>query len=142
MPTLTDTEPRSKSSGIYYGDREVFLYPIEDVLSLFSSVEWRAIANDQGVDDEDDLYYSPVGEFLYYFRGDERYHEALDFLRDGFRQPLISVINYPRLADGHHRLAAAVDLGYSVIPVMFGTNDTYYSNTIIDPIVTKETVWE
>ena len=139
MLTLPDTELRYKPSGIYYGDKEVMLFPVDDALR-FGTCEYRRLAEDNNAEDEDEYYHCHTADLLYLFRDDD-YRAALDFLRDGFRQPLILAPHNDRLQDGHHRLAAAVDLGYSVIPVMLGVNDTYYNNTLIDPIVTLETVW-
>lgn len=141
MLTLPDTELRYKPSGIFYGDKEVMLFPIEDALR-FGTCEYRTLAEDNDADDPDEYYYCHTADLLHLFRDDEDYRAALDFLRDGFCQPLILAPHNDRLQDGHHRLAAAVDLGYSVIPVMLGANDEYFTKTLIDTIVTKDDVWE
>jgi hypothetical protein len=56
-------------------------------------------------------------------RQDRGYHDAKEFLaREGFTEPLAYMVDdYPgrerfMQCNGHHRLAAAIDLGYRFIP--------------------------
>ena len=68
-------------------------------------------------------------------RGDPQYDAVVESIRDhGFIRPLDATTNFwddddatasmVRLADGHHRLAAALDLGHEAVPVFVNDRPT------------------
>lgn len=66
------------------------------------------------VDDDDTIDCLSVGDILDHKRRSEHYAALLDEIRaNGMEVPIVirTFCNKPWLVDGHHRVAAAVDLG-------------------------------
>ncbi|AVR57207.1 ParB-like nuclease domain protein [Microbacterium phage Kieran] len=71
---------------------------------------------------------------LRYKRRDEHYPDVVESIREnGFVRPLDATTHFyndddtagmVRLADGHHRFAAAIDLGYEAVPVLVSERST------------------
>ena len=64
-------------------------------------------------------------EVLRWKREDEHYPKVVEALREnGFMRPLTSYVEgFDRyMGDGHHRLAAAIDLGLTEVPVLMSEN--------------------
>lgn len=84
---------------------------IEDVLDYESVDVWRI--NRQTGQDE----YGQVREVLEDKRCDEQYPHVLRSLRTGgFTKGIRIHPEHKRVTDGHHRIAAAIDLGYRFVP--------------------------
>lgn len=96
-----------------FSSKKVSVLPISDVLEY------------ESVDSEDCVIvpggghkYGPVAGVLEEKRLDPQYPALLSELRErGFRKPIHVHPHENRITDGHHRIAAAVELGYSFIPV-------------------------
>ena len=94
----------------------VYLVPISIILNEFDSVD-----DNSGSIDEDDEVLS-ISDVIDDARHTERYHNVrVTIAFDGFTQSL-TCSHTNRLLDGHHRLAAAIDLGYNSVPVSFYTS--------------------
>lgn len=83
--------------------------PIPLVLQHFDSID-----NREGQDDEP----LTLTEIIDDLHGTERYTQAKNNLKSGFTEALVSSATC-RLLDGHHRLAAAISLGYRTVPISF-----------------------
>lgn len=84
--------------------------PISIVLSHFDSID-----NKEGQSDDEPLTLEDIMDDIH---GSTRYLAAKDNLSSGFTEALVSSATC-RLLDGHHRLAAAISLGYDSVPMAF-----------------------
>lgn len=91
-------------------DEKVYLVPVDYILSDFDSVD----DNSDSIEDDDFLTLSEVLDDK---RNTPQYGSVLaSIATNGFTQSL-ACSHTNRLLDGHHRLAAAIDLGYTKVPV-------------------------
>lgn len=96
---------------------------VEDIRRLHSID--GACPDEELEDDDDGMTWENRGwdEVFRDKRRDYNYGQVHDSIREhGFKRPLTVIIddegNIDRFGDGHHRLAAAVELGYTRVPVM------------------------
>lgn len=101
---------------------KVWMEPIERLLKHNSGdLEWYVYETDDAKIPRSDI----AGRWRWVLntkREDDHYKDVLDALKKkGFSRPL--TVEYKRhsggqqLSDGHHRLAAAIDLGFTHVPV-------------------------
>lgn len=105
----------------------VFDWDIEEILSRRSG-DLSGFIEEYYADIDDDVEMSAVEEIsdawdmlLERKREDAWYEDVFESIREnGFVRPLTAHIREGQLAlgDGHHRLAAAVELGLSTVPVI------------------------
>lgn len=120
--------PVGRPEKIREGD--IWLEPIEAIFTTNScdggrpddSVHTVADAMREWTDEDEDHYYSyDWRALLHRKRMDENYSDVKDSIaRWGFVRPVtvaIEVGNKIEYGDGHHRLAAAIELGFTHVPV-------------------------
>lgn len=115
MLTFTPVTALAKMEGVVRTDefgQFTFIVPTELILSLFDSVD-----NNEGSIEDDRIF--TISEVLDGVRDDDRYFLVRDAIAsNGFTDALVAT-DTCKLMDGHHRLAAAIDLGYTNVPVRF-----------------------
>ena len=90
-----------------------FIVPVNLLLSNFDSLD----DNEGSASDDEDIL--TLAEVLDEKRGDDQYYSVRESIAaSGFTEPIYSS-DTCMLLDGHHRLAAAIDLGYTSVPVEF-----------------------
>ena len=98
----------------------VYHWLIEDLMSRRSNDVTKWV--------DGDTWEDRWARKLHYKRLDDHYPDVVDSIREnGFIRPLDATTHFTRetddsegmvrLSDGHHRFAAAIDLGYEAIPV-------------------------
>lgn len=104
-----------------YGNKElpVIWVSVEEILRSWVSVDTNCMK------ERDDFKAArsrrSLIKVLAAKRNDRKYESIKDNIRrHGFNQPLCCHKSRKRQMDGHHRLAAAIDLGYKYIPYIDG----------------------
>lgn len=96
----------------------VWLQPIDEILEYWTSIEDGIVEDEKG-------YSSTWETILDIKRGDGHYEELSETIQEnGFTQPTVAWYDeredghYPRYGNGNHRLAIAIDLGLTHIPMI------------------------
>lgn len=88
-----------------------FMVPVDIILACFDSTD----NNEAFAEFDDDIL--TISQVLDNARDDQRYLDVRDSISaSGFIDALVAT-DTCILVDGHHRLAAAIDLGYDTVPV-------------------------
>lgn len=91
----------------------------------YRKIKWvsvKSLAEWGSVDSTDNKLKRQLLPVLEKKRKDPEYHSILRFLKqEGFTEPLVCIKErgIKSHGDGHHRLAAAIELGYKFIPYVF-----------------------
>lgn len=97
-----------------FGEDVVSILPIADLMN-YESVDSDEINYESEIGD---YTYGPVAGVLPWKREDDHFEALVEVLRsEGFVKPIRVHPSKRRITDGHHRLAAAIDLGLSFVPV-------------------------
>jgi hypothetical protein len=109
---ITHLDDLVSDGGATMLDDGIYLVPVDYILDNFDSVD----DNSDSIDDDD---FISLADVLDDKRETSRYGSVLASIATfGFTQSL-ACSHTCRLLDGHHRLAAAIDLGYKSVPVAF-----------------------
>jgi hypothetical protein len=114
--TFTPVTDLAKMDGVVRTDEFgafTFIVPIEIILSHFDSTD----NNDALAEFEEDVL--TISEVLDDLRDDDRYFLVRDSIASNGFIDALEATDTCKLMDGHHRLAAAIDLGYTRVPVRF-----------------------
>jgi hypothetical protein len=106
-----------------FGEDAVSILPISELLG-YATVDATDLAEYCGCEEEDcedcwkDVSLITVADLLDLKRDDDHYGDVVESLQvNGFLAPIGVHPTERKLTDGHHRLAAALDLGFRFVPV-------------------------
>lgn len=92
---------------------------VEEILSSWKSVDTSCMRN--RAEYKRTKNSRPIGKVLAAKRKDSSYEDTKQLIMEnGFTQPLCFHKACKKQMDGHHRLAAAIELGYKYIPYIDG----------------------
>lgn len=104
----------------------------DNITKRYRKIKWvsvKSLSEWGSVDSKDNKLKRQLLPVLDEKGEDYEYSFALEFLkREGFTEPLVCIKKggFKSHGDGHHRLAAAIDLGYKYIPYIFTKDEEVF----------------